>query len=403
MKEHNLSRRDFLHLALAVPVAALGGCVVKKIETYSQVLPTLTPFRPAPTTEVPPTAEATSTPDTRTYFEKYVYPALYEVAKARRESKAESDPDFWHRVDGPLNTNRVNFVVLGKGSEGVLTDSMQIMSLDIINNQIRVIAVPRGVVAPEISAFRGEHRYYMANQAHVNGGMELTERMLEDATGLSCDFGILVDMQFLSRAVENLFGNSLEVCIPWDIYDVNMGNFRAGLQNLTGEEILRVSRARYYGTYFDRDVVQQYVLKAMLRRARSEVSAGALSASKFMANSVLFLQREQSQGNIETNFDTGVFIDIAGQLAKEVVTGGAGGEASGFGMPAFSARYEFSTENNWDSSDTTRRRPVGGNPQAQNLVGDYWFSSRREVRDFITGNIAGTGFEAEGEVCGISE
>jgi len=354
-----------------------------------------------PTVEVP-TVEPSATPDTRTYFEKYVYPALYEVADRRRAEKAESDPDYWHRVDKELNEGRINFIILGKGSERVLTDSMQMMSLDIETNEIRIVAVPRGVSVPEVSRHLGNNRIYMANQVHINGGMPLMEKALEDATGLSCDFMVLVDMEFLIRAVESLYDNQLEVCVPWEINDLNMGYFRAGLQTLNGEELLRLSRARYYANYTHRDTVQQYVLKAMLRRARQEFSEGALNAAAFLGKGLLFFQREQSAGNIETNFESSLFVDIFGQLARQFITNGDGGKASGFGMPAFAARYEFTTENNWFAPDTTRRRPLGGDPLAEDLVNDYWFASRAEVRDFITGTIQGTGFEAESEVCGVT-
>jgi len=365
---------------------------------------TRTPFLPlTPSPEPQDTLEPSETPDARTYFEKYVYPALYTVAEERREEKAQEDPDFWHRVDRELNTNRVNFVILGLGSEGLLTDSMQVLSLDITKGEIRVIAVPRGVSAPEVSRYEGVVSTHMANQAHIHGGMPLTERMLEDATGLSCDFAMLVDMEFLSRAVENVFGNGLEVCIPWEIDDVNMGYFPAGLQTLNGDEILAVSRARYYGTYFNRDSVQQFVLKAMLRRARTEFTSGTLNAASFLTNALIFFEREQREGSMETNFNPSLIFNLAGQLVREIATGGAGGEASGFGMPVFCARYEFSTENNWDSDNTTRRRPIGGNPDANDLVADYWFSSRSEVKDFLGGVISGTGFEQESEICGLSE
>ncbi|HJX59204.1 hypothetical protein A2V61_00130 [Candidatus Woesebacteria bacterium RBG_19FT_COMBO_47_8] len=405
-KPTSLSRRDFIRATGLISASALlAACNYpqRDVSPLPTLEPSPSPFSPLPPTQEVPTVEPSATPDTRSYFEKYVYPALYEVADRRREEKAEADPDYWQRVDRELNEGRINFIILGKGSERVLTDSMQMMSLDIETNEIRIVAVPRGVSVPEVSRYLGNNRVYMANQAHINGGMPLMEKVLEDATGLSCDFVVLVDMEFLIRAVENLYDNQLEVCVPWEIDDLNMGYFRAGLQTLNGEELLRLSRARYYANYVHRDIVQQYVLKAMLRRARQEFAQGALAAAGFLGKGLLFFQREQSAENIQTNFDSGVFIDIFGQLVRQLATNGTGGEASGFGMPSFAARYEFTTENNWFAPDTTRRRPPGGDPLAEDLVSDYWFASRAEVRDFITGNISGTGFEAESEVCGVTE
>jgi LCP family protein required for cell wall assembly len=292
---------------------------------------------------------------------------------------------------------------MGKGSEGLLTDSMQILSLDTAENEVRAIAVPRSVVAPEIARFRSQTRFYMANQAFPVAGMELTEKMIEDATGLSADFLMVIDMEFLTRMIEDVFDDELEVCIPWEIDDVNMGYFPAGLQTLTGDEILAVSRARYYGTYFNRDSVQQYVLKAILRRFRTELGAGNLSAIQVMAKGMLFFQRELADENIQANFNFGVGFDIARELVGQLTSGQGEGEAAGFGMPQFAARYEFSTENNWDMDDTTRRRPIGGNPWAADLVTGYWFNARAEVRDFLLQANPGTGFEEESQVCGISQ
>ncbi len=401
----SISRRDFFRSAGLISASAiLASCnLPESQEIPSPSIPSPTPFYPQPATEAISTPEPSSTPDTRTYFEKYIYPALYEVAQQRRNRKAETDPDYWNRVDRELNEGRINFVILGKGSERLLTDSMQMMSLDIEKNEIRVIAIPRSVSAPEISRFLGNDTIYMANQIHRRGGMPLAEKVLEDATGLSCDFVMLVDMEFLTRAVEEIFNNEIEVCVPWEISDLNMGYFAPGMQTFSGEEILRLSRARYYANSMHRDAIQQYVLKAMLRRARQEFSRGALRAARFLGEGLLFFQRELAEGNLETNFEPGVFLNVFGELIRQLVINGSGGEASGFGMPTFAARYEFTTENNWYTPDTTRRRPPGGDPTAQNLVQDYWFASRAEVRDFINGTIEGTGFEAENEVCGITE
>jgi LCP family protein required for cell wall assembly len=280
---------------------------------------------------------------------------------------------------------------------------MQILSLDTARNEVRAIAVPRSVVAPEIARFRGQTRYYMANQAFQVAGMEVTERMIEDATGLSADFLMVIDMEFLTRLIEDVFDDELEVCIPWEINDVNMGYFPAGLQTLSGEEILAVSRARYYSTYFERDSIQQYVLKAILRRFRSEFGAGNLSAVQIMTKAMLFFQQELSANNIQANFNLGIGFDIARELVGQLTSGDNEGEAAGFGMPEFAARFEFSTENNWDMDDTTRRRPPGGNAWADDLVTGYWFTARAEVRDFLLSTVVGTGFEEESQVCGINQ
>lgn len=356
---------------------------------------------PEPSAEPSLTPSETPTEEPFTYFEKYLYPALYDAAQSTRFKKAEKDPDYWDRVDKKLNEDRINFVLLGIGSEGILTDSIQIMSLKRGENEVRSITLNRDTEAPEIRRFKGVNKGYRVNQAHAIGGMPLAEQVLQDATGLAADYVVVLDMDVLPRAVEKVFGNRLEVCIPWEIDDAMMGYFPAGLQELDGEEVLRASRARYYGSNENRNTVQQYVLRAMLRRVREEISGGPLKAAGLLTKGYLFYDDESSSGEIKTNFDRGFFADLVKNLIEQVAKGGEDGKAEGFGLPSFLGRYHIKAENAGDTNDRYRKKPLGGNPQAQDLVSGYWASARQEVRDFLLEPLVG-GFEQELAVCGIA-
>ena len=407
-KETSLGRRDFAKLLVATGAASIAcnfplrivfdrktsqgkdRLFLKPSEIGAESPENLPTEFPEPTPE--------PTPDTRSLFEKYVYPALKEVAGRRREQKAIEDSGFWNRVDKELNENRVNFALLGIGSEKILTDSIQIMSLGLNNNEVRTISLQRDTLAPEISRYRNNNNTYRINQAHILGGMPLTEEILEDATGLSADFVVVMHMDVLHRAVEEVFGDRLEVCIPWEIKDKMMGSFPAGLQTLDGDEVLRASRARYYASNRQRNIVQQYVLRAMLRRVRMDLSEGPLSALDFMRKSLLFYEAETKSGAIATNFDSGLFLGLGVNILKQISTGGSGGEASGFGLPTFSARHSVSVE----QAGGSKKKPLGGNPGASDLVNGYWFSARQEVKDFLL-TPQGEGFEQEYMLCGIDK
>lgn len=403
-----LSRRNFFGLAgLAVGTAACSRIKILNTETSS-----LLPTKPTPDSlTISPTATTTLTPepppmpDTRGYFEKYVYPALLTVAEKRRKEKSEKDPDFWHRVDKELNSSRINFVLLGFGSESSsgakITDSNQIMPLDLKNNELRIVAIERDTWAPEIER---ETKYttghYRINHAFQLGGMLVEEKVIEDATGLSADFVLGMEMGVLSRAVKELFDNKLEVCIPERINDVAMGVYEKGLRVLNGDDVLNIARARQFtgGSNPERDFMQQLILRTIMKRVKTELSKSALNAAGFITKALIFYGKETQKGSIVTNFDSNLFLNLGAELAKQVISNGIGKEKNGIGMPDFTARYEVETESAKDPNDVTRHKPKGGNPNTQNLVSDYWFSSREGIKTFLESPVDKTGFE-EGDTC----
>ncbi|MCJ7774018.1 MAG: LCP family protein, partial [Desulfobacterales bacterium] len=379
-KEQNIkfTRKDFVNMVgLGLASAALSACESssKQIGNLNKILKTTLTSEPSLTpnptvTETPAPTETSTpepTPDERTYFEKYIYPALNEVAIKRRNERADKDPDFWYRVDKELNRNRINFVLLGIGSERILTDSNQILSLDLDSGEIRIVSVYRSLKAPEVSRYKGTDKRFYVNQAFAIGGIPLVETVIENATGLSADFTIALQMEVLSRGVKNIFDDHLEVCIPWEIPDVNMGYFPAGLYELSGRGVLKVSRARYYNTDFSRQEIQQYVLKAMFTRAKSELAGGPLDAAKLITRGIKFLNDETKSGEVKTNFDNAVFVDIAKEMVGQIMASGLV-KTESVGMPYLGARRALATELMGVSWDPELRRPIGGNPDADDLV-----------------------------------
>lgn len=401
-----LTRRDFSKVAgfgvIATVLSACNAPFKEKSQTFEGILKATLTDEPSSSPEPTKTSTPEPTPDVRTYFEKYVYPALKKVAIEKRNKKAENDPDFWYRVDKELNENRVNFALLGIGSERVLTDSNQILSLDLNSGEIRIVSLYRAVQAPEISRYKNTTRPYYASQALHFGGIPLVETVLESATGLSVDFAIALHMEVLAKGVKEVFDDHLEVCIPWVISDLNMGYFDAGLQNLTGDEVLRVSRARYYSTDFERQAVQQYVLRAMFKRARNEISSGPIGAAKLVAKGLTFLKNETKSGAMQTNFDNSVFVDIGIELVNQIAASGLK-KMESYGMPYMAARHALAAEHLGDPNDIHRRGPPGGDPYAEDLVTDYWFSSREETKKFLTSPLEVTGYEFEDEVCAVEK
>lgn len=379
-----ISRRDFARVAAISAGAALAACTTKPEEPTPTTTPT--PFRPATLTDTPeatdtPTAtstpEPTSTPEAITILEKYLYPSLAGATEGRRLRKEREDSEYSKRIDKELNESRINFMILGR--RGLLTDSIQVISLDVGENEAKAITMHRDTYAPEVDQFQGEKAGYRINQAFLFGGVPLTEKVMESATGLSADYMFVVDMYTLPDMVSTLFGNRLEVELPWAIPTAGY-YYRAGKQTLTGQDVLRVSRARYYGSNADRNLIQQEVIKGMLSKAKSEMSESPLSAARFLTNSIVFMETQRVKGRIDTNFNLSLLLDIGKQLARVMSQEGIDTSIDSFGFPEFETGFHLSAESVSDPRfDRYLLKPRGGDVDSDDAINKYWSYYREGV------------------------
>ena len=388
-KQNRLNRRDFNRIAsLAVGNIALWACTRRN------------PFA-NPEIEGPDTNNAVTENhdqnnghkgiDTtfgneeetkKTYLEKYIYPALTKVAMEKRQSKAKKDREYWRRVDKELNEGRLNFALLGIGTEGSLTDSIQIISLSTETNEMEIIALQRDMWAPEITKVTGNQRPYRINQAHYLTGMEKTGEILENATGLSADFVVVMKQDVLLNAVDKVFGNDLLVDLPWDV-PAKTAYFSKGQQLLDKDQVLRVARERYYLNNSARNTIQQLIIAAMIEEAATDLSGDLLSAGSFINRALSFYEEETNAGNIETNFNDGIFLNLGVEMSKEILTNIKDLNANGFGIPKIKGNYEVKVEHAGDPYDPYRLKPIDGDPNADDLVTNFWHEAREEVRNFL--------------------
>ena len=380
MSKEDLSRRDFITLAALstfLPACQALNNIRLVTVTPEQTSTTIPEPTDTPTPTDIPTPEPSPTPDTRAIIGRYFYPALMTATINRRVLKRSSDLEYRERVDSELNRERVNFVFLGR--RDLLTDSIQIMSLDLKDNQIDTITMHRDTRAPEVTHFTGEvDRFYRINQAYSIGGIELTEKIVESATGLSSDYVVVSEMSVITRMVHDVFKNSIEVELPWAV-PTNARFYHQGTQVINGEDALRLARERRYGGNRERNLVQQAILRGIYRRVKNEITQSPTNAAAFVAKSIIFFQRELSTGAMEANFDTKFFFDLAGEVAKVISQEGVGQPTHGYGFPEFGEGYHIKAER----ADRYRLKPLGGDPFAEDLLRDYWGSSRQETRDFL--------------------
>lgn len=388
----NISRRDFGRLVAVMGFsAALEACSSRALVPIELPATAIkTPFEPETPTPEPtgtpsptdtPTPEPSPTPDTRGVIEKYFYPALTQVTNERRNQKVLTDPEYLQRVERSVNENFIHFMFLGR--RGLLTDSIQIMSLYIPDNEIKTTAMHRDTLAPEISRIENTDTPYRINQAYAFGKIPLTEKVLESATGLSSDFLFVTEMNVLPRIVKELFDDRLEVELPWAIPDGRY-YFPAGRQVLQSWEILRIARARYYGSNLQRNIVQQSILRAMYTRAEEEIGKGPLNAAEFIGKSLIFFQREKSSGAIDTNFDLSIILNLGEELIRVISQEGIDSSQAALAFPRFSDTYHIDAERaRLPRGDRYILKPIDGDPFSDNLLADYWLSSRKEVREFL--------------------
>lgn len=397
-ERERLTRRDFLKSGLMLTAATLASCSgVETATPQPENTRTPTPFHPNPPTntqeakdtpdatntqEATDTPEPTNTPEPRTLLSRYIYPALMESTLKRRAEKAVSDPEFLSRVDWEFNKNRLNFMLLGRS--GLLTDSIQTISLNVNKNEADVIAMHRDTYAPEVDEFTGEEAGYRINQAFLFGGVDLTQNVLESATGLSADYMFVMDMKLLPDMVKFLFGNRLEVELPWAVPEPPY-YYPAGKQVLTAEDIFIVTRARYYGSNYHRNIIQQEVIRSMFSRVKKEMSSSPSSAAAFLSKSIVFMEHQKAIGNLDTNFNFKTFLDVGRELIKVLSEEGVDTSMDTFGFPDIEFGQHLEAQSLGDPEFSRYLlKPPSGNPDSDNHIKDYWYSYRQAVREILT-------------------
>lgn len=393
MKE-KIGRRGFILGTAAAFASLTSACKMLEngerefriFRAENTIVPTKKPSETPPPTDTPePTYTPEPTPDKRALLERYFYPSLYKVTEERRLENMKGDKEYAIRIDKKLNRNRVNFLFLGRRDK--LTDSIQIMSLDTESNTIRTITMHRDTQAPEVSKFRKTDEPFRINHAYAYGGILLAEESIESATGLSADFTIVSEMTALTRMVNTIFDDKLEVVLHWKV-PTNVKTYPAGKQVINGEDALRLARARYYGTNRDRNMVQQAILSGIFSKVKQEMLKSPTDAATFAAKSIVFFQQEISSSAIEINFDIKFFINLTGELIDVITQEGFDPDNYGFGFPSFGEGYHIKAERVGYTHRLHKGilKPIGGNPNAEDIIGDYWGSSREEVKSYLIGS-----------------
>jgi len=200
---------------------------------------------------------------------------------------------------GPLgDETRVNVALFGYGGDehksgNYLADSIQILSIDPVNDTSTVIPIPRDFWVEGVAEMPDNGK---VNEAfaigYQSGGIEeagrLTSEVLTTITGLRIDHWMAIDFAGFREMVDAVGGvtvrNPRAFEYTWSPWQYRRGRFDAGSFDqgqieLDGEEALSYARARYTSLQressdFARSVRQQRVLSAL----RAKLGDGGLSS-----------------------------------------------------------------------------------------------------------------------------
>lgn len=362
-------------------------------------------------------------------FDKFMNPLVAE-AVSRREKRAETDPESTKRIDSELNKDRVNFLLLGNGytyeppyKNAVRIGSQTIYSFDLKRRVIDTVSITHDTRAPEIERFlalktgrkTGPIKIDRAFDTAGKGkeGFDLQRQVLESATGLSVDFQGVLDDSFIVDFINGAFGK-IKVISPkaFKVNSIYFGNrfypeteFNEGINELDGLRSLQ-----FIKSVVD-EVDKDYPDPQLEHNARKPlIIDGVLNGIRENAINPLFwkkvidcIDKGVKNKQFECDFPvslllnsfTGMALNIAippfdnkdfsvPETGKKVYivnwTQGDGG------VRWAKSDYNPFIKEDFDSGfyqDPSFEVPVGGNPNAENLVEEYWSFVRNKVKSLI--------------------
>lgn len=360
---------------------------------------TNTPIRLPTETRIPPAAtKPAATPTTPPSIEKSKPKALIKdifipkLLKRAKEQRA-TNPNKERAVDPELNKERINMLFLGMGNEAEgLTDTIIVLSYDILSNTIDLISLPRDLHAPEIDRSsqalgNGTTEFNAINTAYASGGNPLIRTVVEDATGLEVDLITRGTMKGFVKLVTNVFG-SVEVDVPEALEETYLNiDIKAGKQMMKPEDLLSYAISRKSTSEIARDHRQQIVLDSLTQNFYKKWVEGGiigvLEKAKLFTNLGVSLIDLQRSGDLVTDYDLkGLFLDNLFDVANAQFKGDLA-----FDKPKISKLVLDSDYGLVNESRSVERPHLmtieRGDYNAEDLPTGFWQDFRSVVKDHL--------------------
>jgi len=191
----------------------------------------------------------------------------------------EKDVELKGEGDG-----RINILLLGAGGSshpgGTLTDSIEVVSIDPINNTMAMLSIPRDLyISIKNPSYAGKINavYNIGEEKTKEGGGNLTKSEIGKILDLPIHYYVKIDFSGFIKAVNAVGG--IDVNVPTDLYDpmypaddmIHYQTFKikSGVQHLDGATALKYARSRETTSDFDRSRRQQLVMQAFKTKVMS--------------------------------------------------------------------------------------------------------------------------------------
>ncbi|MEI6144253.1 MAG: LCP family protein [Candidatus Berkelbacteria bacterium] len=179
---------------------------------------------------------------------------------------------------------RINILLLGAGGSnhpgGNLTDSIEVLSIDPVNNTIAMLSIPRDLyVTMKTPSYAGKINavYDLGSKQTKEGGGSLIKQQVGTILDLPIHYYIRIDFSGFKKAIDAIGG--IDVNVPKALYDpmfpaddmVHYQPFKiaAGQQHMDGTTALKYARSRETTSDFDRSARQQLVMAAFKDKVMS--------------------------------------------------------------------------------------------------------------------------------------
>ena len=164
---------------------------------------------------------------------------------------------------------RSTVLLAGTDEEGYRTDTLMLLSLDQRRGTASLLSIPRDTYAPVYATPKINSAYGAAGGGEA--GMEELMESVRSVLGFAPDGYVLLDLDVVAEAVDMLGGVDFEVPDDiryWDAIEKLYVDLKAGLQHLSGEQVLGLLRFRsgYPTADIGRTEVQRDFVKQALQQ-----------------------------------------------------------------------------------------------------------------------------------------
>ena len=161
------------------------------------------------------------------FFPKNLFPAASNIILHRNSGLQQTD-------------GRTTILLLGTGGAGHdgpnLTDTIMLASLDIKNDKVTLVSIPRDLWIPDLNA-KINTAYATGEEKRKGGGLVLAKGIVKEVTGQEVNYGFRIDFTGFVKAVDLIDGIDVNVDEQLDDYHYPIDGEETNTCSHTTDEI----------------------------------------------------------------------------------------------------------------------------------------------------------------------